>query len=140
MNRGKNPKSSIPHSCVDFTIAALGTGATAPVIPADGDFRPATSTYPRRANAMDPVVVATRTSAGFYVIPFVHQIPNVLFATAVVLKAGASPTAQLSCDVTLVDPVLKQITVKCIIPNGTATDLGTNDMLVVYVHGQDSTK
>jgi hypothetical protein len=71
------------------------------------------------------------------VIPYEHALPNVLFAEASVLKAGGSPTAQLSADVTIVDPVLKQITVKCVIPNGTATDLGTNDMLVIYVHGAE---
>lgn len=140
MKRGKNLKSSIPASCVDFTVAVLGAAAAAPTIPVSGDFRPATSTYPVRANRVSKIAaeIPTRTSAGFYVITIEDQLVNILFAAAIVVKAGAAPTAQLAADVTLIDPVLRQITVKCTIPNGTATDAGVNDMIVIYVHGQDS--
>src|SRR3954464_13091709 len=141
MKRGKNIKSSIPHSCVDFTVAVIGTGASAPAVPATGDFRPTTATYPLKSNGISKVAaeIPTRTSAGFYVLTLEHQLPNILFAEATIVKAGGSPTAQLSADVTVIDSVNRQITVKCVIPTGTATDLGTSDMLVVYVHGQDST-
>lgn len=140
MIRGADFKKSVPHSCVDFTVAAIGTGATPPAKPADGDFRPTTNTYPLRANAFSTTAAATRTSAGFYVIPIEHLLPNILFAEATVVKAGAAPTAQLAADVTLIDSANKQITVKCVIPNGTATDLGTSDMLLIFVHAQNSTK
>lgn len=142
MKRGKNIKSSIPHSAVDFTIAVIGAGAGAPTVPLDGAFTPTTATYPLRANGVSKLTaeIPTRTSAGFYVITYEHALPNVLYAAAVILKAGAAPTTQLGADVTLVDPAARQMTVKCIVPNGTATDLGTNDMLVIYAHAQDSTK
>lgn len=142
MKRGADLKKSVPHSCVDFTVAVLGTGATAPVVPADGDFRPATTVFPLRANGVSKVAaeIPTRASAGVYTITLEHQLPNILFATAVVVKAGAAPTAELGADVTIIDAPNRQITVKCIIPSGTATDCGVNDMLLIYVHGQNSVK
>lgn len=142
MNRGKDRKSSIPHSCVDFTVAALGAGASAPTVPADGDFRPTTATYPLRANGISKASaeVPTRSGTGVYVITVSHLLPNILYAAGVVVKAGSSPTAELAADVTIIDAPNRQITVKVIAPNGTATDLGTSDMLLLYVHAQDSTK
>jgi hypothetical protein len=139
----KNPKSSIPHSCVDFTIAAIGAGAAAPTVPANGNFRPTTSVYPLRANGISQLAaeIPTRTSAGIYVITYSadYSLFNVLFPNASVLSAGASPTSVLEATVTIVDPVARQITVKVYIPNGTLTDLGASDLLVIYLHGQDST-
>lgn len=142
MKRGGDLKKSLPHSCVDFTVAVLGAGAAAPTVPADGNFTPTTATYPLRANSVSKVAaeIPTRTSAGFYVITIEHQLPNILFANAVVLSAGGAPTAELAADVTIVNSATRQITVKCILPNGTATDCGTSDMIVVYVHGQNSVK
>ena len=140
MNRGKNPKSSIPHSMVDSCIAVIGTGATAPAVPANGDFRPTTTTYPLRANAVDTRATnaPTRTGAGIYVITYAHQLPNVLFADGAVYKAGAAPTAALVADVTIIDAVNRQLTVKVSTPAGVLTDLGVNDMLVIKVEAQDS--
>jgi|SRR6185312_5059718 len=139
MKRGKNIKSSVPHSCVDFTVAVLGAGAAAPTIPANGNFTPTTSTYPLRANGVDTVIAIVRSSTGVYVIPFAHQLPNVLFGTAAVLAAGGSPSGNLAADVVAIDPVARTCTVKVTTITADAlTDIGTSDMLVIYLHGQDS--
>jgi hypothetical protein len=140
MKRGKNIKSSIPGSCVDFTAAVIGAGAAAPALPANGNFTPTTTTYPLRANATSKLAaeVPVRSGVGVYVITIEHPLPNILFASAVVVKAGAAPTAELAADVTIIDTANRQITVKVITPAGLAADCGVNDMLLLYVHGQDS--
>lgn len=140
MKRGKDRKSSIPHSCVDFTAAVLGASASAPTVPLNGSFTPTTATYPARANGVSTVAAEapTRTSAGLYVITVMHQLPNILFPSASVVSAGASPTACLVADVTIANSAKRQITVQVSTPAGVATDLGTSDMLLLYIHGQDS--
>jgi len=140
MKRGKDRKSSIPHSMVDFTIAAIGAGAGAPTVPANGDFRPGAATFPLRANGIDKTTagIPTRSGTGVYVVTYEHQLPNVMYASAAVYKAGGAPTAALVADVTIIDPVNRQITVKVFTPAGVATDCGTSDMLLIYCHAQDS--
>lgn len=142
--RNKNPKSSFGHSMVDLTVAVLGAGAAAPTVPADGAFTPTTSTFPRGLNAVSTATadIPTRSGVGVYVITYASDLKpkTVSFAQGCVLSAGSAPTSVLVADVTIVDPVARQITVKVSTPNGTATDLGTSDMLVIYLHGQDSGK
>lgn len=141
MDRGKNIKSSIPHSCVDFTVAVLGNTTSDPTIPADGAFTPTTATYPVRANGVSKVTAEapSRSSTGVYVITYAHLLPNALFASASVLSAGGSPTGDLGAIVTVLDGPNRQITVEVTTNTSNAlTDLGTSDMLVIYVHAQDS--
>lgn len=141
MNRGKNPKSSIPHSCVDFTLAVLGAGAAAPTVPLDGKLTPTTSTYPSRANGVSRLAaeIPTRSGVGAYTVTTSHAVPTGLFATAAVYAAGAAPTAGgLKADVISLDSAGRKLSVVVATPAGVATDLGTNDMLVFYVHAQDS--
>lgn len=141
MNRGKNPKFSIPHSCVDFTVAVLGAAAAAPTVPADGQLTPTTSTYPVRANGVSGLAaeIPTRSATGAYVVTYAHQLVNVLYAHAAVYAAGGAPTAGgLVADVIAVNPVTRQLTVIVATQAGVATDLGVNDMLVLYAHAQDS--
>jgi hypothetical protein len=125
---------------VDFTIAALGNTTNPPTVPVNGAFAPATSTFPLRANGIDTTTAGapTRTGTGVYVITYSHLLPSVFFASACVVKAGSSPTAVLVADVTIIDPANRQLTVKVAVPNGTLTDLGVNDMLLIYVQAQDS--
>jgi hypothetical protein len=140
MKRGPWPDFAIPHDTVKFTVAAIGTGASAPAAPVDGRFTPTTATYPRRANGISYAVAPTRTSAGIYVVTINpdFQLYQYTFGQGVVLSAGLSPTALLEADVTILDPVNQQVTVKVITGTGTATDLGTSDMLVLYLHGLNS--
>jgi len=140
MNRGKNLKSDINQSMVDFRIAVLGAGGSAPTVPADGNFRPTTSTFPKRLNSVSfsSAEVPTRGGAGIYTITYQDKLVNVMPKSAVVLSAGGAPTAVLEATPTIVDPVARTITVKTYVPNGTLTDLGTSDLLVIYVEAQDS--
>lgn len=137
---GANPKKSIPHSCVDFTVAVIGTGATPPAVPANGNFTPTTNTYPRRANRVSTVAAEapTRTGAGVYVITIADKLANILFVSATVAAAGGSPTGALQADVTKWDAANRKLYVSVSTPAGVATDIGTSDMLVFYVHAQDS--
>lgn len=140
MIRGKDISYAVPGSMVKFLAAVLGNTTNAPTIPADGKFTPTTSTYPRRANSVSLVAseAPTRTSQGVYVITISHLLPNILFATAAVLSAGGSPTATLVADVTIINSATRQLTVKTALPNGTLTDVGTSDMIVIKIDGQDS--
>ncbi len=138
---GANPKKSIPHSCVDFTVAVIGTGATAPAVPANGNFTPTTSTYPRRANKVSTASAEapTRTGAGAYVITIADKLANILFVKGETYAAGGSPTGALQVDVTKIDAANRKIYVSVFTAAGVATDIGTSDMLVLYCHAQDST-
>lgn len=142
MNRGKNAKFSIPHSCVDFTLAVLGAAAAAPTVPANGTLTPATSTYPSRANGVSRLAaeIPTRSGAGLYVVTYSHLLPTMLYADAAVFAAGAAPTAGgLKADVIAINQATRQLTVVVTTPAGVAADLGVNDMLVFHVQAQDST-
>jgi hypothetical protein len=142
--RNKNPKSSVGHSMVDFMVAVLGNTTSNPTIPSDGRFTPTTSTFPRTLNCVSLLAAEapTRSAQGVFTINYSKdfQPNNVVFANASVLSAGSSPTAVLEATVTIVDPVARLITVKVYVPNGTLTDPGTSDMIVIYCHGQDSGK
>lgn len=138
---GKNPKSSSPHSSVDFTVAVLGGGTGAPTVPADGKLTPSTSTYPVRGNKVSTATAdaPTRSSAGVYVITYADFVPFVKNAWASVVSAGGSPTGDLQACVTKIDAANRQLTVKTATFAGVATDIGTNDMLIITVDAQDST-
>jgi len=66
-----------------------------------------------------------------------HTLVNAWPNGAVVLSAGASPTAALQAIVTKVVPATRTITVKVYTPAGVLTDLGTSDMLVIDVSAVD---
>ena len=133
--KNKNPKSSTPHSSVDFTAAVLGNGTSAPTIPADGKFTPTTGTYPLRANRAKS---CTRSGAGVYAITLQDQLPLIKNAWASIVAAGGSPTGDLKGRVTAIDAANRQITVQTTTFAGAATDIGTSDMLIVMIDAQDS--
>lgn len=133
MNRGENTHKSIPANCGSYWAAAIGTGASAPAVPANGSFTPTTSTYPVIANGISKLAAEapTRSGAGVYVITMSHLVPLLMFSTGVVVQAGASPTAALAAEITVINTATRQITVKVFTPAGVATDLGTSDMLLL---------
>lgn len=139
MNRGENPHKSIPANCGSFWVAALGAATSAPTVPANGPFAPTTSTYPASMNGIDKTTAPTRSAAGVYVITVSHLLPLIQFATAVVVAAGGSPTAALAAEVTKIDTANRQITVKTFTPSGTATDVGTSDLILIKVDYHNST-
>lgn len=133
---GKNPKQSALHSCVDFVAAVMGNTTSDPTIPTDGAIDPTKGQYPLRANRAKS---GTHSGTGIIVVTLSDPPATLLYANAAVIAAGASPTADLDADVVKIDPANKQITVKLSTPAGVLTDPGTSDMIVLYVHGQDST-
>lgn len=141
MNRGANPAKAIPHSSVFFDVAVLGNTTSAPTVPADGPLSAAVSTFPIGGNGVDKTAagVPTRTSAGLYVITYVHQLVNVIPQSAQVVAAGASPTAALEASILSIVPATRKVTVLVSVPStGAATDLGVNDMLVLTLKGYDT--
>ena len=146
MNRGVDHMFGIPHDVVKFFGAVIGAGAAAPTRCLNGQYTPTTATYPARANGVSTTTIPTRTSAGLYTITLTHQIPTLLFGTASVLSGGGAPTAALVADVLIMNPVVADqtpsgfptITVLVSTPAGIATDLGTSDMLVFELTGQNS--
>lgn len=139
MNRGENIHKSIPANSGSFWVAALGASTSAPTVPANGPFTPTTSTYPISANGIDKTTAPTRSAAGVYVITVAHQLPLIMFATGIVVAAGGSPTSALAAEVTKIDTANRQITVKTFTPTGTATDLGTSDLLLLKCDYRNST-
>lgn len=140
MNRGKSFKSDLNQSVTGFRVAVLGNGTSAPTVPANGSFRPGTSTFPSGLNSVSFLAAEapTRSGAGIYVVTVQHALVNAWPVSAVVLKGGSSPTTVMEATPTIYDPATRQLTVKTFVPNGTATDIGTSDMLIVSFEGQDS--
>lgn len=141
MNRGESIHKSVPANCGSFWVAALGAGAAAPTVPANGSFTPTTSTYPVLMNGISKVSAEapSRSGAGVYVITVSHQLPLIQFATAIVVAAGGSPTAALAAEVTSINTATRQVTVKTFTPSGTATDCGTSDMIILKCDYHNST-
>lgn len=141
MNRGKDRKFSIPHSCVDFAVAVLGAGGAAPTLPVNGPMAPTVSTFPARLNGVSRVAaeIPTRSAQGRYVITYAHQLPVAFNAQGSVLSAGGSPTGGLVVDVDSINSATRQIAVRVAQQvNGALTDLGTSDLLILTVNAQDS--
>lgn len=140
MENGKFLKKSYPGRMVDFVVAVLGGGAaTNPTIPTNGTFTAAAATFPTSINSVSRVAAdaPAHVSTGLYTVVYKHALVNAWPNGAVVLSAGASPTAALQAIVTKVVPATRTITVKVYGPTGTLTDLGTSDMLIIDVTGVD---
>ena len=140
MENGKYLKKSYPGRMVDFVVAVLGGGVgAAPTIPTNGTFTAANATFPTSINSVSRVTAdaPAYVSTGLYTVVYKHALVNVWPICAVVLSAGASPTAALKAVVTKVVPSTRTITVKVYTPSGTLTDLGTSDLLVINVTGVD---
>lgn len=136
MDRGKWPGQSTYPGDVRFKAALLGGGAaTNLTLPANGVLSDATATFPKGANL---ATSGTYVSTGLYTIIYSEQVKHALFAQAIVVSAGASPTAALVADVTKITPGTKTITVKVYTPAGVLTDLGTSDMLILNIDAADT--
>lgn len=136
MNRGKNLANALIPGFVTYHAAFLGGGAaTNCTIPTDGVLTDAAAgVYPRQANI---ATSATYVSTGLYTIVLSEACKNLLFADAVVVSDGVSPTAALKAVVTKITPSTG-LTVKVYTPAGVLTDLGTSDLLILKVDAADT--
>lgn len=140
MDSSKTNKQSYPGRMVDFVVAVLGGGAaTNPTIPANGTFTAANATFPTTINSVSRLAAEAPAyvSTGLYTVVSKHALVNAWPNGAVVLSAGASPTAALQAIVTKYVPATRTITVKVYTPAGVLTDLGTSDMLIIDMTGVD---
>lgn len=137
MNRGKQPSFSGVTGFVTVHAAFLGGGAaTDCTLPADGVLTDAAAgLYPKQANFGTSCKYAAST--GVYTVVLSETFKNILFATAAVVSDGASPTATLEAAITKITPGTG-LTVKVFAPNGTLTDLGTSDLLIIKVDCADT--
>jgi hypothetical protein len=139
MDNGTDLKKCYPGRQVDFTVAVLGNTTSAPTIPADGTFTAATSTFPNELNSVDRTTAGapTRTGTGVYTVTYKHLLKNVIpSGPPAVLAAGGSPTSALDAIITSIVPATRVVTIKVFAPNGTATDLGVNDILIICLTGR----
>ena len=136
MNRGKFPAQAGIPAFVTVHAAFLGGGAaTNCTLPADGVLTDTTSTYPKQANFGSTCTYNAAT--GKYIVTLSETLKNILFVGAQVVKAGASPTANLRADAVVITPGTT-INVQVCTQAGTLTDLGTNDMLILKIDAADT--
>src|SRR5690348_2704446 len=130
MNRGQNsPVGSMVAGALALFGAVLGGGAASNgTLPSNGQLTDTAATFPKAANFASAL---TYVSTGIYDFVASEFVKHILFATASVVKAGASPTTALTAEVTVITPSTKTIRVKVYTPTGTLTDLGTSDMLLM---------
>lgn len=142
MERGKNPAFAVVPQKVDFFVAVMGNTTSAPTIPADGTMTAAAAgLFPTAANGVSTVTAEapTRTSAGIFTVTYQHQLVHVVGGSACVLSDGAAPTTALYAIITKIVPATRVVTFRVYTPNGTLTDPGTSDLVVLMLHGIDST-
>lgn len=137
MNRGPYPLKHAVLNIVAFFAAFLGGGAaTNGTIPATGVLTDdAAGLFPKGANLGTSL---TYVSTGLYTAIYSEQFKHLLWADAIVVSDGASPTAALKAVVTKITPSTRTITVKVYTPSGTLTDLGTSDLLILRCEAADT--
>lgn len=137
MNRGVYPLKHAVLNVVAFFAAFLGGGAaTDGSIPTSGVLTDdAAGLYPKGANLGTSL---TYVSTGLYTAVYSETFKNVLWADGIVVSDGASPTAALKAVVTKITPSTNTITVKIYTPDGTLTDLGTSDLLILRIEAADT--
>lgn len=136
MEKGKWPAMGMFVGFVSMIAAFLGGGAAANgTVPANGVLKDDAATFPKGCNLGTSL---TYVSTGLYTMIYSQQVKNLLFADAIVVDAGASPTAALKAVVTKITPSTRTITVKVYTPAGVLTDLGTSDMIVFKLDAADT--
>lgn len=137
MNRGTNSpvKGFVPNQIAFFAAMMGGGGAADGTRPTNGTLTSSGGEYPAQANFASTLVY---TSTGLYTLTLSELVPHILWADAIVVDSGDSPTAALKAVVTQIIPASKQIVVKVYTPAGVLTDLGTSDMIVVRVDAADT--
>lgn len=138
MNRGTNsPVKGFVPNMITFHAAFMGGGAASDgTRPTNGTLTNSGGEYPAQANFGSTLVYS---ATGIYTVTFSELVPHLLFANAIVVDSGASPTTALHAVITAIVPASKQCTVKVYTPAGTLTDLGTSDMIVFKVDAADTT-
>lgn len=138
MNRGTNsPIKGFSANRITLFAAAMGGGAgTNGTIPGNGQLDDANGKYPKAENFASALTY--NASTGLYIMTLTESVKHILFATGIVVDSGSAPTSVLECAVTAIVPSTKSIYVKIFAPNGTLTDLGTSDMLILKVDAADT--
>lgn len=136
MSEGGNPAYARYVGDLRAKAAFLGGGGAANgTLPANGQLTDTTATYPKGCNIGTSL---TYVSTGLYTMIYSKQMKNLLYADAIVVDAGASPTAALKAVVTKITPSTRTVTVKVYTPAGVLTDLGTSDMIIFALEFADT--
>jgi len=137
MNRGANsPIKGFVPGLGAVHAAMLGAGAADLTLPANGVLTDAAAgLYPKAANFA--LTGVRQGSAGIFVITLSDSAKNILWADGIVVSDGGAPTAALEVVVTKITPP-NTLTIKIVAPNGTLTDPGTSDLVILKIDIADT--
>lgn len=139
MNRGPiAPVQGFAAQSMALYAAGMGGGAASNgTVAGNGQLDTSNGLYPKATNFLSALTYNAAT--GKYKVVLTEAAKHILWADGIVVDSGASPTAALEVCVTAIDSVNKTIYVNIYAPNGTLTDLGTSDMLIMKVDIADTT-
>lgn len=134
MKRGGFEALDYPVGVQYFSMAFVGTGASAPAVASNGLVAPL---FPVKANAASQVAAEApaRSGAGQYTVQYGAD-----FTVFKILSADGPVmgTAGMWFQVTAISESTRTLTVKVFNASGAATDLGTSDLMVINVRAVDS--
>lgn len=134
MNTGGFESLDYPMGVQYFSVAIVGTGASAPARATDGLVAPL---YPNKANACSALAaeIPTRSGAGLYVVTYGAQFKvfKILAADGPVMG-----TAGMWAQVSAINEATRQLTLKVFNAGGAAADLATTDLLIITCRCVDS--
>lgn len=139
MNRGTNsPIGGFAPQRMVVMGAAMGGGAAANgTLPSNGQLTDASGLYPKGENQLASLTYNAAT--GLYYATFNEVVKHILYAAAIVVDSGASPTTALYALTSKITPASKRVDFRIYAPGGTLTDLGTSDMLIIRLECADTT-
>lgn len=134
MKRGGFDSKDYPVGVQYFTLAFVGTGASAPAVASNGLVAPL---FPVKANAASTVAAEApaRSGVGAYTVQYGADFTVFKILTA---DGPIMGTTGLWFQVTAISESTRTLTVKVFNAGGAATDLGTSDLMLINVRAVDS--
>lgn len=138
MNRGPNsPVMGFAAGSMKLFAAAMGGGAaTDGTIPGNGQLSDSNGKYPKAVNFASALTYNAAT--GKYYMTLTEVAKHILWFSGIVVDSGASPTAALFVLPTSIDSAAKELYFNVYTPDGTLTDLGTSDMVILSIDVADT--
>src|SRR5678816_1719491 len=139
MERGAHSpiQSMFAQHRVLFAAFMGGGAASNGTLAGNGQLDDANGKFPKAANFGTSLTY--NASTGLYLFVYSQQVKHLLFVEGIVVDSGASPTAALECIATAIVPSTRTVSLRIVAPNGTLTDLGTSDMLILKMDVADTT-
>lgn len=134
MNHGGFTSNDWPNGLQYYCIAVAGAGAAPPVTPVDSSVQPG---FPRKCNVLSTAAgeAPTRSGVGAYVITV---DPSFKLAQWLDAPCSVFGTPGAWAQVSVMNNVTRQLTIKVFAAAGAAADLAVGDLLVIDIKGRDS--